>query len=136
MRTNSQIAKLRCALMRAIVRPSKKSELRKTCLSANAKTPDCHFRRFGEGNNLSVGGERILLLLSCCAPSFSRYRGDVVRKDVNASVARVKTKRTIQFVNWYQFQIPLRTHVRSDFGSKRLIERQFYLDWTPSHVLG
>merc|ERR1719263_2322186 len=28
------------------------------------------------------------------------YRGDVVPKDVNASVATVKTKRTIQFVDW------------------------------------
>jgi hypothetical protein len=29
-----------------------------------------------------------------------RYRGDVVPKDVNASVAVIKTKRTIQFVDW------------------------------------
>mmetsp|Transcript_29138 Transcript_29138/g.75005 ORF Transcript_29138/g.75005 Transcript_29138/m.75005 type:complete len:450 (-) Transcript_29138:460-1809(-) len=28
------------------------------------------------------------------------YRGDVVPKDVNAAVATVKTKRTIQFVDW------------------------------------
>merc|ERR1711977_684612 len=28
------------------------------------------------------------------------YRGDVVPKDVNASVATIKTKRTIQFVDW------------------------------------
>lgn len=28
------------------------------------------------------------------------YRGDVVPKDVNASIATVKSKRTIQFVNW------------------------------------
>jgi len=28
------------------------------------------------------------------------YRGDVVPKDVNAAVAQIKTKRTIQFVDW------------------------------------
>ena len=28
------------------------------------------------------------------------YRGDVVPKDVNAAVAAIKTKRTIQFVDW------------------------------------
>merc|ERR1719466_705534 len=34
--------------------------------------------------------------MSCCL----MYRGDVVPKDVNASVAAVKTKRTIQFADW------------------------------------
>ena len=28
------------------------------------------------------------------------YRGDVIPKDVNAAVATIKTKRTIQFVDW------------------------------------
>merc|ERR1719247_2595979 len=28
------------------------------------------------------------------------YRGDVVPKDVNAAVATIKTRRTIQFVDW------------------------------------
>lgn len=28
------------------------------------------------------------------------YRGDVVPKDVNAAIASIKTKRTIQFVDW------------------------------------
>ena len=28
------------------------------------------------------------------------YRGDIVPKDVNAAVATIKTKRTIQFVDW------------------------------------
>ena len=31
---------------------------------------------------------------------FIRGRGDVVPKDVNAAVATIKTKRTIQFVDW------------------------------------
>ncbi|XP_057316747.1 tubulin alpha-3 chain-like [Hydractinia symbiolongicarpus] len=34
--------------------------------------------------------------ISCCL----LYRGDVVSKDVNASIAAIKTKRTIQFVDW------------------------------------
>ena len=34
--------------------------------------------------------------MACCL----MYRGDVVPMDVNASVATIKTKRTIQFVDW------------------------------------
>jgi len=34
--------------------------------------------------------------ISCCL----MYRGDVVPKDVNSAVAAIKTKRTIQFVDW------------------------------------
>ena len=34
--------------------------------------------------------------MACCM----LYRGDVVPKDVNAAIANVKTKRTIQFVDW------------------------------------
>merc|ERR1712139_505430 len=34
--------------------------------------------------------------VACCM----MYRGDVVPKDVNAAVATIKTKRTIQFVDW------------------------------------
>ncbi|EPB70071.1 Tubulin/FtsZ family, GTPase domain protein [Ancylostoma ceylanicum] len=34
--------------------------------------------------------------MACCL----LYRGDVVPKDVNAAIASVKTKRTIQFVDW------------------------------------
>mmetsp|Transcript_20917 Transcript_20917/g.31525 ORF Transcript_20917/g.31525 Transcript_20917/m.31525 type:complete len:452 (-) Transcript_20917:122-1477(-) len=34
--------------------------------------------------------------MACCL----MFRGDVVPKDVNAAVATVKTKRTIQFVDW------------------------------------
>ncbi|VDN30568.1 unnamed protein product, partial [Cylicostephanus goldi] len=35
-------------------------------------------------------------MTACCL----LYRGDVVPKDVNAAIASVKTKRTIQFVDW------------------------------------
>jgi tubulin alpha len=34
--------------------------------------------------------------MSCCL----MYRGDVVPKDVNASIAVIKTKKTIQLVDW------------------------------------
>jgi len=34
--------------------------------------------------------------MSCCM----LYRGDVVSKDVSAAIASIKTKRTIQFVDW------------------------------------
>ena len=34
--------------------------------------------------------------MACCM----LYRGDVVPKDVNAAIAQIKTKRTIQFVDW------------------------------------
>ena len=28
------------------------------------------------------------------------YRGDVAPKDVNATIAKIKAKRTVQFVDW------------------------------------
>ncbi|NXA10219.1 TBA1B protein, partial [Sapayoa aenigma] len=36
------------------------------------------------------------MYMACCL----LYRGDVVPKDVNAAIATIKTKRTIQFVDW------------------------------------
>ncbi|XP_068207189.1 tubulin alpha chain-like [Palaemon carinicauda] len=36
------------------------------------------------------------MYMACCL----LYRGDVVPKDVNASIAQIKTKRSIQFVDW------------------------------------
>ena len=34
------------------------------------------------------------------------YRGDVVPRDVNAAIAKLKKKRTIQFVDWCPTGIP------------------------------
>ena len=34
--------------------------------------------------------------MACCL----LYRGDVVPKDVNCAIAAIKTKRSIQFVDW------------------------------------
>ncbi|XP_059688787.1 tubulin alpha-1 chain-like [Gavia stellata] len=39
---------------------------------------------------------QIVSSMACCL----LYRGDVVPKDVNAAIATIKTKRTIQFVDW------------------------------------
>ena len=50
-----------------------------------------------EPNNMMVGVDpRRGKFMSCCL----MYRGDVVPKDVNAAVATLKQKRTIQFVDW------------------------------------
>uniref|UniRef100_A0A8C3QFP8 Tubulin alpha chain n=1 Tax=Cyanoderma ruficeps TaxID=181631 RepID=A0A8C3QFP8_9PASS len=38
----------------------------------------------------------LLRYMACCL----LYRGDVVPKDVNAAIATIKTKRSIQFVDW------------------------------------
>ncbi|KAI8030123.1 hypothetical protein LOK49_LG01G00009 [Camellia lanceoleosa] len=35
--------------------------------------------------------------MACCL----MYRRDVVPKDVNVAVATIKTKRTVQFVDWW-----------------------------------
>jgi tubulin alpha len=47
------------------------------------------------------------MMVNKCDPRHGKYmatclmfRGDVVPKDVNAAVATIKTKRTIQFVDW------------------------------------
>ena len=34
--------------------------------------------------------------MACC----KLYRGDVVPKDVNAAIATIKSKRSVQFVDW------------------------------------
>uniref|UniRef100_A0A1I7WND5 Tubulin_C domain-containing protein n=1 Tax=Heterorhabditis bacteriophora TaxID=37862 RepID=A0A1I7WND5_HETBA len=38
----------------------------------------------------------ILTMLAVCL----LYRGDVVPKDINSAISSVKTKRTVQFVEW------------------------------------
>jgi hypothetical protein len=65
--------------------------------------------------------------MACCL----MYRGDVVPKDVNAAVATIKTKRTVQFVDWYDV-IPFY------IGSWQLIPSFFYkyISWNYFSVLG
>ncbi|KAJ8437149.1 hypothetical protein Cgig2_016892 [Carnegiea gigantea] len=45
--------------------------------------------------------------MACCL----MYRGDVVPKDVNAAVAAIKTKRTVQFVDWYARSLLVGIHL-------------------------
>ncbi|MCL4142333.1 UNVERIFIED_CONTAM: hypothetical protein GTU68_025143, partial [Idotea baltica] len=49
--------------------------------------------------------------MACCM----LYRGDVVPKDVNAAIASIKTKRTIQFVDWCPTGFKVPPHTPSSF---------------------
>merc|ERR1712100_75843 len=51
---------------------------------------------FEPGNMFTKFDPRLGKYIACCVI----FRGDVVPKDVNAAVAVVKTKRTVQFVDW------------------------------------
>jgi len=51
---------------------------------------------FDPVNQMVVCDPRKGKYMACCL----LYRGDVVPKDVNAAVAMIKTKRTVQFVDW------------------------------------
>ncbi|KAE8221555.1 hypothetical protein CF319_g5104 [Tilletia indica] len=51
---------------------------------------------FTVGNQMVKCDPRDGKFMACCL----LYRGDVVPKDANAAVAAIKTKRTIQFVDW------------------------------------
>ena len=53
------------------------------------------------------------------------YRGDVVPKDVNAAIATIKTKRSIQFVDW----CPVR------FSINNITEEINFLYFKPMHSL-
>jgi len=51
---------------------------------------------FEPGNMFAKFDPRLGKYIACC----TIFRGDVVPKDVNAAVAVVKTKQTVQFVDW------------------------------------
>jgi len=51
---------------------------------------------FEPGNQMVVCDPRSGKYMACCL----LYRGDVVPKDINQAIAAIKTKRTIQFVDW------------------------------------
>ena len=55
-------------------------------------TNDC----FEPNNQMVKCDPRHGKYMACCL----LFRGDVVPKDVNAAIAQIKTKRTIQFVDW------------------------------------
>jgi tubulin alpha len=54
------------------------------------------FSCFEAGNQMVKCDPREGKYMACCL----LYRGDVVPKDVNQAVSTIKTKRTIQFVDW------------------------------------
>lgn len=54
------------------------------------------YAAFEKGNQMVKCDPREGKFMASCL----LYRGDVVPKDVNAAVAAIKTKRTIQFVDW------------------------------------
>ena len=51
---------------------------------------------FEPSNQMVKCDPRLGKYMACCL----LFRGDVVPKDVNAAIANIKTKRTIQFVDW------------------------------------
>ncbi|KAH7091002.1 tubulin alpha-1A chain [Auriculariales sp. MPI-PUGE-AT-0066] len=57
---------------------------------------DMTFSCFEYGNQMVKCDPREGKYMACCL----LYRGDVVPKDTNAAVTLIKTKRTIQFVDW------------------------------------
>ena len=54
------------------------------------------FACFETGNQMVKADPREGKYMACCL----LYRGDVVPKDVQSAIATIKTKRTIQFVDW------------------------------------
>lgn len=57
------------------------------------------------------------------------YRGDVVPKDTSAAVASIKTKRTIQFVDWCPTGFKVRSLLLTVFSSIQFV---FSLAWNLS----
>jgi tubulin alpha len=51
---------------------------------------------FKENNMMAKCDPNLGKYMACCM----MYRGDVVPKDISAAIAAVKTKRTVQFVDW------------------------------------
>jgi tubulin alpha len=57
---------------------------------------DMTFSCFETGNQMVKCDPRDGKFMACCL----LFRGDVVPKDVQAAISQIKTKRTIQFVDW------------------------------------
>ena len=68
--------------------------------------------------------------MACCM----LYRGDVVPKDVNAAIATIKSKRSVQFVDWCPTGFKVVTSFKSNSARRDLIE--FSLKTTISQTLG
>jgi len=61
--------------------------------------------------------------MACCM----LYRGDVVPKDVNAAIATIKTKRSIQFVDWCPtgFKVGINYQVSIESQTAKKISKTF-----------
>lgn len=51
---------------------------------------------FDQGNVLAKCDPRLGKYMACCL----NYRGNIVPKDIGAAICTIKTRRTIQFVDW------------------------------------
>ena len=71
--------------------------------------------------------------MACCL----LYRGDVVPKDVNAAIGNIKTKRTIQFVDWCPtgFKVSLH-HWTVSFQMTDLFDPKRVLFWANQSRFG
>merc|ERR550537_955265 len=66
--------------------------------------------------------------MACCM----MFRGDVVPKDVNSAVATIKTKRTVQFVDWCPTGFKCGTNYQQSFQEVILpVSRELYA-WFPT----
>lgn len=61
--------------------------------------------------------------MACCM----LYRGDVVPKDVNAAIAAIKTKRTIQFVDWCPTGFKVRQLANKTQFNKKKIRPHYHI---------
>ena len=70
-----------------------------SCFEAGNQMVKCDPRE-GKYSKYSLNAPLRWLLIWCLVACALLYRGDVVPKDTNAAVSLIKTKRTIQFVDW------------------------------------
>ena len=78
---------------------------------------------FEPPNQMVKCDPRLGKYMACCM----LYRGDVVPKDVNAAIANIKTKRSIQFVDWCPtgFKVGINYQPPSTVPGKRLGQDYF-----------
>ena len=70
-----------------------------SCFEAGNQMVKCDPRE-GKYSKYSLNAPLRWVLIWCLVACALLYRGDVVPKDTNAAVSLIKTKRTIQFVDW------------------------------------
>jgi len=94
------------------------------------------FSCFENGNQMVKCDPKEGKYMACCL----LYRGDVVPKDVQAAVASIKTKRTIQFVDWcptgFKFAMSLQRVFREVILPRLLAVFACFQTLPPSLLLG